>query len=495
MQIKKIMLRYYVPFSFVCTSIDQYHDICESCGNLFGVATVPITSEDDFFDNIGDLYELNSSAAIGTFFSASNIELPKLISQDKNFSVEIKKAGLYLNKNGVGIFWYEVLPCKEILRDSDLLIRFQNSFKELARNKSKFQWKLHKIEKKHLEHQHNENIVIKDKDEISDFIMHYAPEYADFELSKIVCKKGENTILLIENNLDFQLGMWVHNVLEFLPEIRFMPQRIKKESGINIPDKAIICSCVAFESTSNTDTLDFIFSLTHGYTTSYQRIEGLENELYTPFKNIKWYAAQEGMGQYIVLSDETKESFFYDLAFNRMTNYCYLFALVLQQYYSLLTYSKRISTLPDDNRIITKETYNRIVGLVDDLNNFFLRNTFPQISHISHQNGVYQYLRQVYNITDFYAQVNDGIQAVSERAELYKAEKHDDHVKMFAIIGTILGASEVLSNTSDIISFILNKDSADIQWLTALLGSIGGSVILGFSIWCIWFSNKYKRKR
>ena len=89
MQIKKIMLRYYVPFSFVCTSIDQYHDICESCGNLFGVATVPITSEDDFFDNIGDLYELNSSAAIGTFFSASNIELPKLISQDKNFSVEI----------------------------------------------------------------------------------------------------------------------------------------------------------------------------------------------------------------------------------------------------------------------------------------------------------------------------------------------------------------------------------------------------------------------
>ena len=86
------------------------------------------------------------------------------------------------------------------------------------------------------------------------------------------------------------------------------------------------------------------------------------------------------------------------------------------------------------------------------------------------------------------------IQAVSERAELYKAEKHDDHLKMFAIIGSILGASEVLCNTSDIISFILDKDSADLQWLSVLLGSIGGSIILGFSIWIIWFSNKYKRK-
>lgn len=488
------MLRYYVPFSFKCHSIEEYFDICKSCSDLFGDATAPITSEDDFFDNIGGLYKSDSSQAIGTFFRASNIELPRLVSQDRKYSVEIKKAGLYLNKNGVGVFWYEVIPCKEIINSTDLLIRFQNSFKELARSKSRFQWLKYHIEKKQLEYIHNENIVIKDEVAISNFITLYASEYANLEIDKIICKKGSKTIIFIENHSNFQLGLWVHNILDFLPEIHFMPQRIKKESKVNIPDKAIICSCVAFENDDNKETLDFIFSLTHGYTTSYQRHDEFENELYTPFKNIKWYATQEGMGQYIVLSDETKDSFFYDLAFNRMTNYCYLFALVLQQYYSLLTYSKRISTLPDDSQFITKETYNKIIGLVDDLNNFFLRNTFPQISHISHQNGVYQYLRQVYNIGDFFEQVNDGIQAVSERAELYKAEKHDDHLKMFAIIGSILGASEVLCNTSDIISFILDKDSADLQWLSVLLGSIGGSIILGFSIWIIWFSNKYKRK-
>ena len=114
-----------------------------------------------------------------------------------------------------------------------------------------------------------------------------------------------------------------------------------------------------------------------------------------------------------------------------------------------MNYSKRISALPDDKSYISAEQYQEMLLLTNGLNEFFLRNTFPQISHISHQNNVYQYLREVYKINDFFEQVKNGLDSVVERTEMYRSEKHDDNIKLFAIIVTILGVSEVVCNTSD----------------------------------------------
>ena len=308
-------------------------------------------------------------------------------------------------------------------------------------------------------------------------------------------KRNENALLIKSSNSDFQLGMWIHEILHFIEDVHFMPERIKTENQINIPDKAILCSCVAYESYNTESDLDLIFSLTHGYTSSYQRKDDFSNDLYSPFKNIYWYATQEGMGQYIQLTDSAKDSFFYDLAFNRMTNYCYLLVLVLQQYYSLLNYSKRISALPDDKSYISTEQYHDMLVLTDELNEFFLRNTFPQISHISHQNGVYQYLREVYKINDFFEQVKNGLDAVVERAKMFRSEKHEDNIKLFTIIGAFLGVSGVVCNASDLISFVLGKESADESWFMALLTVLIGSVLLGFSVWIIWYLSKYKKRK
>ena len=176
-----------------------------------------------------------------------------------------------------------------------------------------------------------------------------------------------------------------------------------------------------------------------------------------------------------------------------MENYCYLFVLILQQYYSLLYYSKKIALISDGKSKLKKASYIKMLELTDELNEFFLRNTFPQVSHISHQNEVYEYIRNIYKINDFYEQVNNGLQAVAEKAKSYRSEKHDDLIKIFSIIGAFWGISEVICNTSDIIVFVLGKKQADTEWLMILIYVLLLTALSGFLVWLIWYISKRKK--
>ena len=493
MNIKKIMLRYYVPFSFKCYTANHYRVTCDECKQSFGAQSTPVKPDNDFYDNINRLYMPDNNSAIGAYFDSSAIDLPHLISDDKKYSVKITKAGLFINKNGVGILWYEIDPCKELLHDEKLLIAFQNDFKELSRPKPKFNWLQHTTKKVELDYVHQgKTEVLFNRSKISDFIKQNNLSFDPENVNKIVLNPQQKAMLFYSEYTEFQMGTWIYDILHFIDRIHFMPERIKKKNRINTPDKAIICNCVAYESDNREEALDFIFLMTRGYTTNYQRKDDFENDLYVPFKNIDWYAAQEGMGQYIHLTDPAKDAFFYDLAFYRMTNYCYLLAIVLQQYYSLLNYSKKIADLADDKEYISKEAYEQMLFVTDNMNEFFLRNTFPQISHISHQNGVYQYLREMYRIGDFFDQVSNGLNSVMERTEMYRNKQHDDYIKLFAILGAVIGLSDVVCSSSDVVGMMFGASAKAINPWLAIAGLLLFYIGIGLLIWAIWYKFKHR---
>ena len=207
MKIKKAMLRYYVPFVFRCENNARFKAICELCRDNFGDQSDALVSEDDFFDNISKLYKSDNNSSIGYYFNSSKIELPELISDDKAYRVKISKAGLFLNKNGIGILWYEAVPSQTIIKDEKLLIRFQNSFKELARSKSDFSWKKYSASKIKLDYIHNKNEIITDKEKITDFLSQhnfsYDPNFLE-KIEKIVLKKTKRHLLYNQAILYFK---------------------------------------------------------------------------------------------------------------------------------------------------------------------------------------------------------------------------------------------------------------------------------------------------
>ena len=493
--IKKAFMRYYVPFTFECENIKQFNLTCNICQESFGDISDVIKSEADFFENVSSKYQHGSSSSIGCCFSSSRIKKPQLLSVDKELKVQFLDVGLFLNKNGIGIFWFEVSLCETLLNNVNLLIEFQNCFKELSRRKNRFNWVECSSETIEINNTTNTNGVIKNSDDIARFLDEIGFCIEGKNIEKVVLKKNKNPLLIASQLTDFHLGKWIRNVLSFLNDVRFMPERISKNDGTNLPDKAILCNCVSYYSDNSDEELDFIFHLTHGYTSSYQRNRDFVKEVYAPFYNVKWFASQEGMGQYIRLTDENKDSFFNSLVFERMKNYCYLFVLILQQYYSLLKYSKLIASLPDEGNNVSRTLYYKMTSLANELNRFFLCNTFPQVSHISHQNEVYEYLRKVFRISEFYSQVSEGLDAATERIKSYQSERHDDHIKVFAIVGAILGIADVVNNISDITSFVLGVNSFNYTWLNAVVSILSGSIAIGFTLWLIWYLFKTNRKR
>ena len=68
---------------------------------------------------------------------------------------------------------------------------------------------------------------------------------------------------------------------------------------------------------------------------------------------------------------------------------------------------------------------------VDDMNIFFMKNTFPAVSHISHQNEVYKYLKDIYDINNFYEETKNGLEAVTDMLEKYDDKKKSDRLFTF----------------------------------------------------------------
>lgn len=491
-KIDTIMLRYFVPFGFRCESEAMFSAAVGKVREAAGNPPEYKSGENDFFANITELYDGNNPAGIGEYIEYG-CPLPRLCSADGKHSVDFTRCGVYLNRNGLGILWYEVKPDNSITDDCHNLYSFQNSFKELTVHRNRFMWQ--SVERKKYEFLggNGRKRVIKDKEEIAVLAERYGLDMTAKKPEKAVVLEDGRTIIEYAETAEFHQGLWINGLLGGLEELHFMPERYKGENRTPIPDKALLCSYTLFSADTDQERMEYIFRMTGGYSESYKPDPNAEEQCLHPFGNTWWYARHEGIGQFVLTdSDEKHNAFHRDLALKRMENYCYMYVLVLQQYYSLLQYSSRIgklSALPVGKN--GKEHLKELHRCVDDMNVFFMKNTFPGISHISHQNDVYRYIREIYDISGFYEETKKGIDAIADMLEKYHSERSADRLFLCTIIGAVFVLAETIVNLAGIATLLKTGAEGSLAWWLTVAGLMGGSVIAGVFVWLIW--KKWKK--
>lgn len=486
-KIDTIMLRYFVPFGFNCENDAMFSESVRKIRNNAGTAPVRKAVEDDFFSSISELYSENNPSGIGEYIEYSE-NLPKLLSKDEKYTADFTRCGIYLNRNGLGIIWYEVKPDKDIIGDVHTLYSFQNSFKELTVHKNSFMWQRTSHKKCEFNSESGEKRIVTDKNEIRAIAQDAGLDMDGKYPVKAVVLENGRTILEYSERSEFHQGLWINEILSELNGLHFMPQRYKGEERTPIPDKALLCSYTLFSADTDDERMDYMFRMTSGYSESYKRSENIDDSCLKPFNNTWWYAKQEGIGQYVLLDNNEKRTAFHrDLAVKRMENYCYLYVLVLQQHYSLLEYSERIGKLsaPVDEKD-SKKHLKALHRCVDDMNVFFMKNTFPGISHITHQNDVYKYLRDIYDIKEFYAETKNGLEAVTEMVEKYRGERNSDRLFLCTITGAVFVIAETLVNLTELASLINIGEKGSLAWWISVAVLMGASLFAAFIVWIIW---------
>ncbi|MGN0689206.1 MAG: hypothetical protein ACI4KH_02165 [Oscillospiraceae bacterium] len=486
-KIDTIMLRYFVPFGYKCDSESMFSESVRKIRETAGKAPLYKSGENDFFANINELYSENNPAGIGEYIEYGN-NLPRLCSSDGKYTLDFTRCGVYLNRNGLGILWYEVKPDDAIIGDVHTLYSFQNSFKELTVHKNPFMWQRTERKKSEFVGKAGTKRVINDSDEIVSLAEKFGLEMTDKMPEKAVILEDGKTVIEYTETSDFHKGLWINGLLNKLDGLHFIPERYKGENKTPIPDKALLCSYTLFSADTDEERFDYMFRMTAGYNENYIRSTDTENQCLHPFGNTWWFARHEGVGQFVLFdSNEKHNAFHRDLALKRMDNYCYLYVLVLQQYYSLLEFSERIGKLSavtvDGKR---KKHLKELHRCIDDMNLFYMKNTFPGISHISHQNDIYKYIRDIYDINEFYEETKKGIDAITDMLEKSDSESSSDRLFLCTIIGAMFLIAETVANLSDIVSSLNVGEAGSLVWWLYVGAFLGISVVVSLFVWIIW---------
>ncbi|MFP7298232.1 hypothetical protein [Neobacillus niacini] len=195
----------------------------------------------------------------------------------------------------------------------------------------------------------------------------------------------------------------------------------------------------------NTSILDKSFSESDGYITKLQRflfetrrvfkesyqpsqseydIEKNE-EIYKPFNNSYWGIALEGACNIVLhTGDEITNNFFSEsYIMNVKLNYFYMYIIALHQRYALLHLSVQAAEIPRDmdTLIESNSSIETITKLREEIAYFDLRSSFLQVSHITHQNKVYEYIYRVLHIGDLHRKLQSEVESIASLLDIRKA--------------------------------------------------------------------------
>ena len=222
--------------------------------------------------------------------------------------------------------------------------------------------------------------------------------------SKEVNKDATSDKQFNETEINFDsLGRFITYLLKIIFEdinISFFNQRRADDSYQ--PDKALLFNGAIFEENEENDKFfEHIYHLTNGYKDSYLMPDSFNNEIKEIFKNTYIYATSSGFGYYAIKNE--KNAKFYESGFleGRIDQYLLFYIIVLFQYYSILNYSMKMSSIlkSDSTKYISG---NNSVDEEDELetriNLFLAKGIFPVVSTIEHHNVTYTYLFNKFSI-------------------------------------------------------------------------------------------------
>ena len=414
------LARYIIPFSYE----GNYSDASTKINSNWELRKPPDT-EQDIYEYVADsLYSTEKAISesendIGSLWvpkKGSKIRLPRLLYIDsvsnEQFKIYSHEIGLSIFRNGIGFVWYDISlrhMDTSFVTDTDIIINFQNKFKELNR------------------------------------------------------KSNISRIVLEENDSSFVLGEWIENTL--LADIkgkRFYPGRIHcSNSGYStkVPDKALLYTYyIAFGDMDTQELLKLNYRLSSGYDTKYKLPNSIVENCFTPFENVVWKITKEGCG--CAVNTDEKDSFFTRLFVDKVRNdYFILYLLLLYQSYSLLMYAEKIELKMSANPefYLNSKDDTKIQRLLAEMNTFTMKSTHASVSHIQHQNDFYEYGMTRLRIREDAESVVAGAESLDEMQNLVEAKEKE---KNDSVINTALALLSVWAFFSAI-----SDGVASVNWL------------------------------
>ena len=414
------LARYIIPFSYE----GNYSDASTKINSNWELRKPPDT-EQDIYEYVADsLYSTEKAISesendIGSLWvpkKGSKIRFPRLLYIDsvsnEQFKIYSHEIGLSIFRNGIGFVWYDISlrhMDTSFVTDTDIIINFQNKFKELNR------------------------------------------------------KSNISRIVLEENDSSFVLGEWIENTL--LADItgkRFYPGRIHcSNSGYStkVPDKALLYTYyIAFGDMDTQELLKLNYRLSSGYDTKYKLPNSIVENCFTPFENVVWKITKEGCG--CSVNTDENDSFFTRLFVDKVRNdYFILYLLLLYQSYSLLMYAEKIELKMSANPefYLNSKDDTKIQRLLAEMNTFTMKSTHASVSHIQHQNDFYEYGMTRLRIREDAESVVAGAESLDEMQNLVEAKEKE---KNDSVINTALALLSVWAFFSAI-----SDGVASVNWL------------------------------
>ena len=446
MEIKNQWVRYVLPFSYKNTDKDTYNSICKKIDektysnkkgeqkSMWRRITFEEYGELDLYEHIKKIAQGEDSNE--KIWVTSDDIGRKDIYFDENgekVRIYINKMGIQLFFSGVGFLWFEAdLQTK----DNRKLLERNNILKEFA----------------------------------------YTREFYE--------KKGRD----IYEKFDF--GNYILSHISDIPINTYFINRTKNIEGkkILIPDKYLIFSWfLSSDSVEGNESENFIKLFSKGYTYKYKVNE--TEGFFEPFDNFIWSSCKEGCGGIAMQDANNSDStvFFESNFESRLEIYFQLYILVMNQYYSNLMFLDELADIP---REIKKCNVKSLEAMDDRFSLMQIQSNHLQVSHITHQNEFYRYLKAVMKLDIIVEEIEYKIEAVKIKVETYKEEVKRKRMLYFTWISTIFVFVEMLDGVSSVVTLFKGGMSWEAKTSLNVMGIVAAVVFLVWSIYYLVSNNK-----
>lgn len=520
-RIVKSLVRFIVPFSMDMGKAEAFASICKRIEDVHVNETQTLWASYNISDSECDLYDTvqrsmndieDSNREIGRAYrihpNCKQKLLPKLqfnlrdskVAADKAIDIAINNMGLYVFHTGIGFIWYELKTATSSMNE---LLQVNNKLKELAYKGQKDQ--LIQITANNEDSGYTMADVIDgipENEAEADYIkipgkspkyLHKGKLPADIlqHESLTLYQRQDAIWYKYEERVEFSFYTFIQEYLSILPIDTYFATRIKEVDGKKtaIPDKALLYSVALLEESKGEEVLPYLYWLGKGYVDSYLFPDKYFNEpedyTFAPFENSRWYANMEGCAQVITKTGkERTDSFFDTIYWSRIESYFLIYIIVLHQYYCLLRLDYGISQLPNDIKGYDDGAARRKLNAYrEKLNFFFMNSVFLKVSHLSHHNEYFDYLKQVFGLENITSTMLEKITIMDDMVERWRENKKGKNILAFTIIGSIFAFIQTLNNALGIYDFISVE-----QWVSREefgLYSILASVLVGIVIWIV----------
>lgn len=346
---------------------------------------------------------LSQTPDLVTFVSVNNN------NELKEVKIEIVDAGIYIFKNGLGIFWYELSGCWGEWFDNVVLNNFLHKNRELS---------------------FIENISHSGID--SQLWEHYPMEN---ELA-LFCT-GEWVEKIVNNNLRLEAVFLSSLKYSYEREYAKFEQiwenlpisaqyKIKRSALVSskgeVPHVAQIINYAVFDAQEDfresregeNSRRQISQAITNGYSSDYMLVVGEELDIKKPFSNVYWNASTEGTSFLVWYNGKEDDSFLERAIAKRgyfKNDYFTMYIKALFQSFSLMIYSSRIQNQIDPS----DENSEKCISEIEEGINLFLVKSFAtSVSHVYQQNEYYNYIQEKLRIKDDVASTTKGMQALHE---------------------------------------------------------------------------------